>query len=109
MFRREDWTLFRSLQTLVQKAGVPTENIARLVVKELVDNALDAWAACEVELLEANAVAVYDDGPGIPGDDAALADLFSVSRPLASTKLLRLPTRGALGNGLRVVSGAVLA
>ena len=26
-----------------------------------------------------------------------------------STKLLRLPTRGALGNGLRVVAGAVLA
>ena len=35
--------------------------------------------------------------------------LFSVNRPLVSTKLLRLPTRGALGNGLRVVAGAVLA
>ena len=32
-----------------------------------------------------------------------------MSRPLASSKLLRLPTRGALGNGLRVVAGAVLA
>src|SRR5262249_4539149 len=32
-----------------------------------------------------------------------------ISRPLVSTKLLRLPTRGALGNGLRVVAGAVLA
>jgi hypothetical protein len=28
---------------------------------------------------------------------------------MISTKLLRLPTRGALGNGLRVVAGAVLA
>ena len=28
---------------------------------------------------------------------------------MVSTKLLRLPTRGALGNGLRVVAGAVLA
>jgi hypothetical protein len=35
--------------------------------------------------------------------------LFSISRPLVSSKLLRLPTRGALGNGLRVVAGAVLA
>ena len=35
--------------------------------------------------------------------------MFSVSRPLVSTKLLRLPTRGALGNGLRVVAGAVVA
>ena len=33
----------------------------------------------------------------------------SASRPLVSTKLLRLPTRGALGNGLRVIAGAVLA
>ena len=31
------------------------------------------------------------------------------TRPMVSTKLLRLPTRGALGNGLRVVAGAVLA
>ena len=28
---------------------------------------------------------------------------------MVSTKLLRLPSRGALGNGLRVVAGAVLA
>jgi hypothetical protein len=28
---------------------------------------------------------------------------------MVSSKLLRLPTRGALGNGLRVVAGAVLA
>ena len=28
---------------------------------------------------------------------------------MVSTKLLRLPTRGALGNGLRVVAGSVLA
>jgi hypothetical protein len=34
---------------------------------------------------------------------------FSINRPMVSTKLLRLPTRGALGNGLRVVTGAVLA
>ena len=35
--------------------------------------------------------------------------LFSINRRMISTKLLRLPTRGALGNGLRVVVGAVLA
>jgi hypothetical protein len=35
--------------------------------------------------------------------------LFSIARPMISTKLLRLPTRGALGNGMRVVAGAVLA
>jgi hypothetical protein len=38
-----------------------------------------------------------------------VAELFSISRPLTSTKLVRKPTRGALGNGLRVVVGAVIA
>src|SRR4029077_18404889 len=35
--------------------------------------------------------------------------LYSIKRPRVSTKFLRLPTRGALGNGLRVVAGSVLA
>src|SRR3712207_9128722 len=45
-------------------------------------------------------------GDGIPGDDAEIAALFSINRPLTSSKYLRRPTRGALGNGLRVVAGA---
>ena len=109
MFTREDWTLFRTLQTLAQKAGVATRAVPALVAKELADNALDASGGCRVGLLPDNGFFVEDDGDGIPGDDDAVAALFSINRPLASTKLLRLPTRGALGNGLRVVAGAVLA
>ena len=52
---------------------------------------------------------VEDDGRGIDGEPEEIARLFSIARPMISTKLLRLPTRGALGNGLRVVAGAVLA
>jgi hypothetical protein len=37
-----------------------------------------------------------------------IAGLFSIRRPLRSSKLIRLPQRGQLGNGLRVVAGAVL-
>ena len=40
---RPDWVLFRSLATLGQKAGVPVSQLRRLAIKELVDNALDAW------------------------------------------------------------------
>ena len=43
------------------------------------------------------------------GTPAEIARLFSVARPMISSKLLRLPTRGALGNGLRVAAGCVLA
>ncbi|MGE5361445.1 MAG: ATP-binding protein [Bacteroidales bacterium] len=109
LFEREDWTLFRSLTTLGQKAGVPSARLPRLVAKELADNALDASGSCRVELLDGNGFWVEDDGDGIPGDDQAVASLFSISCPLASSKILRRPSRGALGNGLRVVTGAILA
>lgn len=121
-FRRDDWTLFRNLPTLAQKAGVPVERLPRVVLKELVDNAYDAvdavadgdgdddegdrvrWGLLKRE----NGFFVEDDGSGM-GAPEQVAELFSINRPLCSSKLLRLPTRGALGNGLRVVAGAVLA
>jgi hypothetical protein len=109
MFEREEWTLFRTLATLSQKAGVPLERMPGLVAKELVDNALDAGAECRVDFLKGNGFWVEDNGEGIDGTDDEIAGLFSIRRPLRSSKLLRRPTRGALGNGLRVVTGAVLA
>jgi hypothetical protein len=109
LFVKEDWVLFRNLDTLGQKAGVPEGDIPKLVAKELVDNALDAAGSCRIELTDQNGFRVSDQGDGIPGDDAEVAALFSINRPLTSSKLLRRPTRGALGNGLRVVTGAVVA
>src|SRR5258708_5852515 len=41
MFAHEDWTHFRSVETLAQKAGVARAYLRRVVAKELVDNALD--------------------------------------------------------------------
>lgn len=108
-FERPDWKLFCDLGTLCQKAGVHEKNLAALVVKEIVDNALDAGAGVTLAQRADGTVLIHDDGPGIPGTNEELATLFSVGRPLTSSKLLRLPTRGALGNGLRVVAGAVLA
>lgn len=108
MFERQDWELFRTLEGLCAKAGVPRDKIASLVAKELMDNALDESDSCDFGLLDDNAgFYVEDNGPGI--NPAEVADLFSIKRPLKSTKLLRLPSRGALGNGLRVVASAVLA
>jgi len=94
--------LFRNVNTLGQKAGVPADRLAALIVKELVDNALDAGASVTLEGGEDGRYTVTDDGPGIPGTDEEVARLFSIRRPLQSSKVLRLPTRGALGNGLRV-------
>lgn len=107
-FVREDWTLFRSLSTIGQKAGVGLNRLRRLVLKELVDNALDACEQGVTIERKGKAYVVQDLGPGVPGAPEEIANLFSIGRPLSSSKL-RVPSRGALGNGLRVVSGAVLA
>lgn len=106
-FIREDWILFRNLDTLAQKSGVHKYKLGKLIAKELTDNALDAAGSCEINLLNNNGFYVKDYGPGI--NIEMLPELFSFNRPLISSKLLRLPTRGALGNGLRVVSGVVVA
>jgi hypothetical protein len=106
-FQREDWSLFRTLDGLQQRAGVPKERLRRLVLKELADNGLDAGAEVRVGELPGVGYYIEDDGPGIEPEQ--VASLFSIDRPMVSTKLLRLPSRGALGNGLRVVAGAVLA
>jgi hypothetical protein len=109
-FERADWSLFRTVEGLQQKAGVPKQQLRRLVLKELVDNGLDLGARVDFGKLPKGAgYFVEDDGPGIDGTPEQVAQLFSIDRPMVSTKLLRLPTRGALGNGLRVVAGAVLA
>jgi hypothetical protein len=111
MFERQDWTLFRSVEGLQQKAGVSAKLLRRLVIKELGDNALDTGAAIKFGQTGSSPDKFYveDAGPGLDGTPEQIAELFSILRPMRSSKLLRLPQRGALGNGLRVVAGAVLA
>jgi hypothetical protein len=109
MFQHADWTLFRNLDTIGQKAGVAPARIPQLVAKELVDNACDAAGTCRVAILPNGGLRVEDDGDGIPGTAEDLGRLFSANRDLVTSKLRRRPTRGALGNGLRVVAGSVLA
>ena len=116
---RPDWTLFRSINTLGQKAGVPGRHLRRLALKELADNALDAGGSIEfsesgpnngtLESDEPNVYTIEDDGPGIGGTPEHIARLFSINRDLVSSKVWRKPTRGALGNGLRVVTGCLIA
>src|SRR5262245_41951119 len=111
MAEREDWALFRSVEGLQQKAGVPEGQLRRLVMKEIADNALDAGARMTWGfVLDSEDLHLIDDnGPGLDGTPEDIASLFSIRRPMRSSKLVRLPQRGALGNGLRVVAGAVLA
>jgi hypothetical protein len=110
-FEREDWTAFRTIEGLQQKAGVAKDKLRRLVLKELTDNGLDEGGEVRIGDLPGpgGGYFVEDNARGIDGTPEEIARLFSIARPMVSTKLLRLPTRGALGNGLRVVAGAVLS
>jgi hypothetical protein len=108
-FEHPDWMLFRSVDTLPTKAGVRATLLRRLGLKELTDNALDTGATVTVGQIDDNSYVIQDDGPGIDGTPEQIARLFSINRDLVSSKLWRLPTRGAMGNGLRVVAGAVAA
>ncbi len=106
---RPDWTLFSDLETLSQKSGVPVSRLRRLALKELTDNALDIAGAASITEDSPGCYVIEDDGPGIEGTPQEIARLFSIARPLVSAMLWRNPSRRALGNGLRVVSGALIA
>jgi hypothetical protein len=106
LFERPDWRLFIDPGTLPQRAGCKPDEIRAIVLKELVDNALDAGASVKLTPISGG-YRIEDDGPGIAPEQ--VPQLFVVNRPLLSSKLKRRVTRGMLGNGLRVVMGVVAA
>jgi hypothetical protein len=112
IFCRDDWMEFRDPNRISNRAGVAFEQLPKAAVKELNDDALDAGGSAEFGLLEVTEDAVTffvaDKGPGLDGTDEEIAELYSIRRALTSSKMVRLPTRGMLGNGLRVVAGVVL-
>jgi hypothetical protein len=107
IFERDDWRLLIEARTWPQKAGCEPDQVGRVIIKELVENGLDCGAENVTLTGDYGYCVITDDGPGIAAKD--VLRLFAVNRPLLSSKLKRLPTRGMLGHGLRVVMGAVAA
>jgi hypothetical protein len=64
VYERDDWHLFLDRETLSQKAGCQPNELPALVLKELVDNALDAGANVTLNH-DGKHWIVADDGPGI--------------------------------------------
>lgn len=114
LFRYSDAHEFTTKAGLCRKAGVKEEDLLKIVAKELTDNALDAVEKAgvvaetvRVGLLPGKGFFVQDGAGGFSRD--GMLEFWRVDRGYTSSKRLRLPTRGALGNGLRVVAGAVIA
>jgi DNA topoisomerase VI subunit B len=105
---------FCTRRELVNQTGHEVYEWPCVVVKELVDNALDACEEAEIApvisiTVKGSTITVRDNGPGIPAKtiDAVLDYAIRVS----SREAYCSPTRGAQGNALKTIlpMGYVLA
>jgi hypothetical protein len=114
-FRQPDTALFGTIDGLATQSGASQGLLLRMVLKEAVDNALDAAdkagrsGQVEIERLAEGRWLIADAGNGIAGTPEELAAIFAFGREMVSGKRWRLPERGARGNGLRVIVGAIAA
>jgi hypothetical protein len=97
---------FCSEKELVAQTGTPVKDWPVYLIKELVDNALDACEeadrAPEINIEVGNGeIVVTDNGPGLPGDTVKRILDFSVR--ISSREAYVSPTRGAQGNALKMV------
>ena len=110
-FQRDTFTTSRLIEycgekELIAQTGHPVEDWPVYLLKELVDNALDACEeaglAPEVSVTVGDGkLIVADNGPGIPHDTVKGVLDFSVR--VSSREAYVSPTRGAQGNALKTV------
>jgi DNA topoisomerase VI subunit B len=110
LFSEPQVAQYFELSTLRKMAGRPARNFHRVLVKELVDNSLDAAEAAgispEVRVqivggMNAFATQVIDNGLGITTE--VLDKLRDFSKFASDKALYRTPTRGQQGNALKTV------
>lgn len=97
---------FFTERELVTQTGHPRAEWPLVVVKELVDNALDACDEANVAPVvnitcDATGITVADNGPGLPESTLARAMDFSVRA--SNREAYVAPDRGAQGNALKTI------
>ncbi len=106
--RAAEYFTVRELQA---QTGQLEENFAQVVLKELVDNAMDACETAgvtpeitiEVSAQDAITVAVSDNGPGLPPE--TIRRILNFGTRTSDKAVYRSPTRGAQGNALKTILG----
>jgi DNA topoisomerase VI subunit B len=105
-FRMSRLLDFASEKELVAQTGHQRGAWPLVIVKELVDNAIDACEeACVAPVItvaaNANGITVTDNGPGLPAD--TVDGILDFSVRVSSREAYVSPTRGAQGNALKTV------
>jgi hypothetical protein len=100
---------FFTAKELTMQIGHPPGRWPIALVKELIDNALDACENAQIEpvvevVVGADSVTVRDNGPGLPADTIAKSLDYSVR--VSDKAYYVSPTRGQLGNALKCVWAA---
>ncbi len=97
---------FCSRKELIAQTGHQPDAWPLVVLKELVDNALDACEEAEVapqitiQVGDAG-ITVIDNGPGIPAE--TITDVLDFSMRISSREAYVAPDRGAQGNALKTL------
>ena len=97
---------FCSEKELTAQIGHDTDDWALVVLKELIDNALDACeeanTAPEITVkVDQDGITVTDNGPGIPGE--TIAGVMDYSVRVSNREAYVAPDRGAQGNALKTL------
>ena len=97
---------FCSRKELIAQTGHPPDAWPLVVLKELVDNALDACEEAEVApqitiQVGDDGITVTDNGPGIPAE--TITDVLDFSMRVSSREAYVAPDRGAQGNALKTI------
>jgi DNA topoisomerase VI subunit B len=106
VFRVSRLAEFASVPELIKATGHPVSDWPLVIVKEFVDNALDAaeeaGTAPSIEIIvDEESLTVADKGPGMPAE--TIASLIDYSVRTSSRAAYVSPTRGAQGNALQTI------
>ena len=93
---------------LTSQTGHPKEEWPLVILKELVDNALDAAEEAEIApeihievSTERGEIVIADNGPGIPAE--TIEGVLDYASRVSSREAYVSPTRGAQGNALKTI------
>ncbi len=97
---------FCSRKELIAQTGHQPDAWPLVVLKELVDNALDACEEVEVApeitiQVDDAGITITDNGPGIPAE--TVTDVLDFSMRVSSREAYVAPDRGAQGNALKTI------